>query len=402
LDIASADRTTIVVAHRLSTIKNADLIVVLQDGNIVEMGKHNDLLEKDSVYTQLVLKQKIKLQEDAKAKGLAHVSEFDPFDDNALDDVQLERALQEETVQVATNVADAERVAQGKLNMSSEQVDAYQLKLAKDKELKIAALKRKAPIKRVAAMMRPEWPLLIIGICAAAIAGVVFPAYALVFSRVIVILQQNDLQWEPPFQGPNLYAFIFVILGIGAFVGNGIRVLCFEMAGERFTERLRALTFEAMLKQEIGFFDEDINSLGALTSRLAIDAANVNLLITKVWADVAQVAAAAIAGLTIAFVNGWILTLIVLVCVPPLILSTGYESRVQRGFENQTKNAYLQSGQVAAEAIKEIRTVASLTKQTYFEDRYEHAIAKPHKLAQKKAYLASVAVSTLHSRRSHL
>jgi ABC-type multidrug transport system fused ATPase/permease subunit len=107
-----------------------------------------------------------------------------------------------------------------------------------------------------------------------------------------------------------------------------------------------------MLKQEIGFFDEDINSLGALTSRLAIDAANVNLLITKVWADVAQVAAAAIAGLTIAFVNGWILTMIVLVCVPPLILSTGYEARVQRGFENQTKNAYLQSGQVAAEAIK--------------------------------------------------
>jgi ABC-type multidrug transport system fused ATPase/permease subunit len=107
-----------------------------------------------------------------------------------------------------------------------------------------------------------------------------------------------------------------------------------------------------MLKQEIGFFDKDINSLGALTSRLALDAANVNLFITKAWADVAQVAGAANAGLTIAFVNGWILTMIVLVCVPPLILSTGYEARVQRGFENQTKNAYLQSGQVAAEAIK--------------------------------------------------
>ena len=68
LDIASADRTTVVIAHRLSTIKNADLIVVMKDGDIIEKGKHNELLELDGVYKQLVLKQKIKLQEDALAK----------------------------------------------------------------------------------------------------------------------------------------------------------------------------------------------------------------------------------------------------------------------------------------------------------------------------------------------
>ncbi|KAH8552424.1 P-loop containing nucleoside triphosphate hydrolase protein [Umbelopsis sp. PMI_123] len=391
LDVAAADRTTVVIAHRLSTIKNADLIVVMKDGKIIEMGKHNELLEMDGVYKQLVLKQKIKLQEDAQSKGVTDLSEIDPFDDDSMDDDQLEKALQQETVELATNVADAERAAKERVRADAGDLDAYQLKLQKEKELKKAALNQKAPMKRVLMMMKPEWGLLLLGIFGGMLSGIVFPAYALVFSRVVIMLQENNLVWEPPFQGPNLYAFVFVVIGIGAFFGTTMRVVCFEIAGEKYTERLRAIAFDAMLKQEIGYYDDDLHSLGAMTSRLAVDAANVNFLITRAWNDISLLVCCTITGLVIAFVNGWILTFIVLVCVPFLVLATGYEMRVHRGFENQTKTAYLQSGQVAAEAIKEIRTVASLTKQSHFEDRYEMAISKPHQLAQKKAYIASIA-----------
>ncbi|WP_010227906.1 ABC transporter ATP-binding protein [Gillisia marina] len=48
------NRTSIVIAHRLSTIQNADLIVVMQKGEIVEQGKHNELLLKNGVYKKLV------------------------------------------------------------------------------------------------------------------------------------------------------------------------------------------------------------------------------------------------------------------------------------------------------------------------------------------------------------
>lgn len=53
------NRTTIVVAHRLSTIVNADLICVLQEGKIVERGSHKELIAKNGVYKHLVEMQKL-------------------------------------------------------------------------------------------------------------------------------------------------------------------------------------------------------------------------------------------------------------------------------------------------------------------------------------------------------
>ena len=47
------DRTSFVVAHRLSTIRNADLILVMKDGQIIEQGNHNELLQKGGFYYNL-------------------------------------------------------------------------------------------------------------------------------------------------------------------------------------------------------------------------------------------------------------------------------------------------------------------------------------------------------------
>ena len=57
LDQVSADRTTLVIAHRLSTVVNADEIIVLSDGVIVERGRHDALLEHDGMYADLWQRQ---------------------------------------------------------------------------------------------------------------------------------------------------------------------------------------------------------------------------------------------------------------------------------------------------------------------------------------------------------
>lgn len=54
LKSATAERTTITIAHRLSSIVHSDKIIVLQHGNIVEIGKHHELLMKpDGVYRRM-------------------------------------------------------------------------------------------------------------------------------------------------------------------------------------------------------------------------------------------------------------------------------------------------------------------------------------------------------------
>lgn len=49
--------TTVIIAHRLSTIKNADLILFLSKGKIIEQGTHNELIELNGEYKNLVQRQ---------------------------------------------------------------------------------------------------------------------------------------------------------------------------------------------------------------------------------------------------------------------------------------------------------------------------------------------------------
>jgi len=60
------DRTAFVIAHRLSTIRNADMILVLKDGQIIERGKHDELLAKQGFYYDLYMSQ-FKKQEEVQA-----------------------------------------------------------------------------------------------------------------------------------------------------------------------------------------------------------------------------------------------------------------------------------------------------------------------------------------------
>lgn len=59
LDVAAAGRTTITVAHRLSTISDADKIIVFSNGSIVESGTHDELLDRRGVYYEMVLAQSL-------------------------------------------------------------------------------------------------------------------------------------------------------------------------------------------------------------------------------------------------------------------------------------------------------------------------------------------------------
>ncbi|MDP3046023.1 MAG: ABC transporter ATP-binding protein, partial [Chloroflexota bacterium] len=59
-------RTSFVIAQRISTVRNADLIIVLDKGRVVAMGKHSDLLESEPIYSEIYHSQ---LVEDIPPTG---------------------------------------------------------------------------------------------------------------------------------------------------------------------------------------------------------------------------------------------------------------------------------------------------------------------------------------------
>ena len=93
LDAVMRDRTTFVVASRLRTIKNADQILVLDNGRIVERGPHKTLLAQGGIYTQ-VYDLQLREQEEFEARthaSLDEQEEFEAYIETALDEQEVSR-----------------------------------------------------------------------------------------------------------------------------------------------------------------------------------------------------------------------------------------------------------------------------------------------------------------------
>ena len=83
LDKAREGRTTIIVAHRLSTIQNADVIVSLEDGCVAEKGTHAELMEKKGLYYDLVTAQTI-VDKDKQSQGILLKLKFNNYRDSRI------------------------------------------------------------------------------------------------------------------------------------------------------------------------------------------------------------------------------------------------------------------------------------------------------------------------------
>ncbi|XP_073848261.1 multi drug resistance 49 isoform X1 [Musca autumnalis] len=391
LEVASKGRTTLVVSHRLSTITNADKIVFVKNGVVAEQGTHEELMAKGGLYYELVKISQRREQVDEsvdnthmeKKAGVENDSEDDDDDDDGSsgsedegDDVIDVESPQKSATELGVTNKAYEGSSEEKLGAGMKRRGSKRKRKSKDVE------KYKISFSQLMRLNAPEWKFLLIGCVAACLHGATFPVWAVFFGDFFGILSNEDEQVVR--DGANFLSYIFIGIGLVAGIGALLQTYMFNTAGVKMTTRLRNMTFQTLLKQEVAYFDDEKNSVGALCARLAGDCSNVQGATGARIGIIVQALSTLSVGVLVAFIFSWQLTLVTLVIIPFLCFSIVLEAKFTEAFVASEKKAVEQASQVAVEAITNIRTVTSLGQERDIVKRYSEQIEQVDKACAKK------------------
>lgn len=310
LDKVSRTRTTILIAHKLSTVKKADKIVVLNRGKLIEEGTHESLLRAKGAYFDLVAAQNLN----------AANSEKDDTRGLKTEDYGHEQNLELETTKTGRSVATIRHQAK------PEDVSR---KLSILKCLSILLYER-----------RSLWALFLAGLFSSALGAAVFPAQAIIFSRAGLVFQYSGSKL---IDEANFWALMFFMLAIATFVSYAGVGFFLTIAAFLSARVYRSEYFAAMLRQDIEYHDTEGNSSGALTSNLSTDPANLQETLSSNLCLILIAMLTLLSTCTLALVTGWKLALVAIFgCLPVLIFAGFAGTRLEE--QSQDRNAKLVSG----------------------------------------------------------
>lgn len=357
LDRAAADRTTIVIAHRLSTVKNANLIVVMNKGTIVEQGTHQQLIDQRGMYYSLVNSQTI-------------VKELNQKDDNGSDTAADDKF--EEDVALVQSLGMSSFSQPEELETGGPQQSIFQM------------------IKFVYSYNKEETPLLLIGFVCAFIGGIGYPGMAVIFAKCIEAFMTPPSGYPHMRNLINTYTGLFFMIAMIEMVAFYVEISILTLAGERLVRKLRLAVFKQFLRMDIGFFDREENTTGSLTSNLGKDAHNVRGLSGTTFGQILVSIVTVVAGFVVSVVFNWRMGLICGACIPILIGCGFCRYYVLTWLNNRAKQAYEQSGSYACENTNAIRTVTTLTREYQVYETYKSSVDGQVQGSKRPIFFSSV------------
>lgn len=246
----------------------------------------------------------------------------------------------------------------------------------------------KVSLGRIFVYAEPEKWHFIPGILAAMVNGLVMPVFGLLFSKISLVYfypTQKEVIAEV-----DKYSLIFVGFAVTVAIGYFFQFKEFGYIGEKMTTRIRAALFQAVLCQNIAFFDDTENNIGALTVKLSTDAALVKAALVDRMSTGIMNLTTFVSGVIIAFYFGWLLTIVLFCLVPLMVLGALLQFMAQAGMAKEDDKLTTGAAQVLQEAISGIRTVTSFNIRHRVVALYSSLLEGPSKLGRKKGIIAGV------------
>ncbi|WXC65345.1 hypothetical protein SNK03_011149 [Fusarium graminearum] len=345
LDKAAEGRTTIVIAHKLATIRKADNIVVMSKGSIIEQGSHESLILQDGSYANLVKIQSLAVDDESAHSVTEEEEEAVP-------------EAEKEDLKMTKTVTQYETHVQERLEAGKE-LGNYD----NHKQLGIFHVVYRLIVES------PEvaWSyFFVLAGCLGAVAA--FPGQAILLAHVVDVF---TLTGDRLRDRGNFYASMFIVLAAGLLVSYFVLGYATNTVAQFLSHKLRKQSLQDMLRQDLQFFDREENSTGALASRID---SNPQSILELMGFNVALILIAIlnlVACSLMAIIHSWKLGLVV-VCagLPPLVSSGYFKIRLDAKLDRDTSKRYSTSASVASEAITAIRTVSSLAIEESVLDKY--------------------------------
>ncbi|KAL9235183.1 hypothetical protein vseg_009970 [Gypsophila vaccaria] len=384
LDRIMVNRTTVVVAHRLSTVRNADIIAVVHQGKVVEKGQHSDLVkDPEGAYSQLIRLQDMRTEAGQSEKD-GDMSRHASQSKSSLRSLSRNKSSLR-----SSSIGSSGRVSSKRHSFSVAGVpgDFPESSTPDNDDETPSVDKPPVSIMRLAKLNKPEIPTLILGVLSAIVSGVIFPFFGVLFSSVIKMFFKtpHELRKESRF-----WALMFVLFGVASLLSYPARAYFFAVAGCKLIRRIRSMCFQRVVNMEVGWFDDPDNSSGAIGARLSSDAASVRGLVGDALGLIVQNLASAISGLLIAFLANWILAFIILAMIPLLGLNGYFQLKFMKGFSEDAKKKYEEASHVANDAVGSIRTVASFCAEEKVMQLYEKKCEGPMAAGIKRGLISGV------------
>lgn len=347
LDRVSADKTTLIIAHKLATVMAADNIAVMVKGQVVEQGTHHELLERNGLYSAMVRAQDLGAEARKGASGHEHAMGTHEDDAAALKDYySTAPALARK--QSEYGGPETELTA-GTLNASLFKCAFVMLKENKD--------------------LYPWYALISL---AYIMVGGTYAIEAVLFSRLINAFTLHGAESR---NQADFYALMLFVLALANLLGYFCVGLASNAIGQSLTYRYRKEMLQQMLNMDQDFFDFPENSPGALTSRLSSVPSATQELMSQNLGLMLNVVVNVISSSVIGIAFGWKLGLTLVSTGLTLIVASGYvRVRLDQRLEASTEKQYSSSASLATEAITSIRTISLLTLESAILQEYSERL----------------------------